>query len=455
MTSIQTTSIRRRLSVGLALSLVGVFVLLGLGVSFSFRLLTEDYILSRLEHDTESLLAAVTVIPANPAPVLSDKRVDAVYEKPFSGHYYVIESDGHELRSRSLWDQTLQVRNVAVGESVKLRLLGPRQQLLLVRVSAYRKAGRVLNIAVAEDLTPIRHEVREFQARYIAFGLAVMVLLLLLQWRILTRGLRPLNTTCSEIGELERGMRDQLSENVPTEIQPVVHKVNHLLTIMQQRLIRSRNAMGNLAHALKTPLTLLGQIADRDANFHSVEQAAAARDLVERIRSLTERELKRARMAGAYRAVALLDVGEELQALAGVLRQLYSERGVQIVLQIPPGLKLAADREDFHELFGNLLDNACKWARARVRLLAESATQPAPGVRITIEDDGPGRSLDELEHLNQRGVRVDEQAVPGHGLGLAIAQEIVSHYGARLTLGKSSDLGGFSAELWMPGLDSV
>lgn len=449
------TSIRRRLSIGLALSLVGVFVLLGLGVSFSFRLLTEGYILSRLEHDTESLLAAVTAIPANPAPVLSDKRVNTVYEKPFSGHYYVIESAGQVLRSRSLWDQTLEVQKVAVGESLKLRLLGPRQQLLLVRVSAYRKAGRVVNIAVAEDLSPIRHEVREFQARYIAFGLAAMLLLLLLQWRILTRGLRPLNTTCAEIGELERGVRGQLSENVPTEIRPVVHKVNHLLTILQQRLTRSRNALGNLAHALKTPLTLLGQIADRDANFHSAEQAAAARDLVERIRVLTERELKRARIAGEHTAVTALDVGEELQALAAVLRQLYSERGVEITLHIPPGLKLAADREDFHELFGNLLDNACKWARARVRVQAQSVTQPAPGVRIAIEDDGPGRSVDELKHLNQRGVRVDEQAVPGHGLGLAIAQEIASHYNGRLTLGRSTDLGGFNATLWIPGLGSV
>ena len=445
------TSIRRRLSIGLALSLVGMLVLLGVGVNFSFRLLTEGYILSRLEHDTERLLAAVTVGSANPGLVLNDLPVNPVYEKPFSGHYYVIESAGQVLRSRSLWDQTLEVPRVAVGESLQLRQLGPRQQLLLVRISAYRKAGQLLNIAVAEDLTPIRQEVREFQARYIAFGLAAMVLLLLLQWWILTRGLRPLNTTCIEIGELERGMRAQLSENVPTEIRPVVHKVNHLLATLHQRLTRSRNAMGNLAHALKTPLTLLGQIADRDANFRSTEQAAEARELVERIRSLTERELKRARMAGAHTAVTMLEVGEELQALTGVLRQLYSEPGVDIALHIPPGLRLAADREDFHELFGNLLDNACKWARARVRIQAQSVTQPAPGVSIAIEDDGPGRSADELQHLNQRGVRVDEQAVPGHGLGLAIAQEIVSHYNGRLTLGSSPDLGGFKATLWIPG----
>lgn len=442
------TSIRRRLSVGLALSLVGVFILLGLGVSLSFRMLTEGYILSRLGHDAESLLTALT--PVDSQLTLRAERVNPVYEQPFSGHYYILTLDRGELRSRSLWDQTLQLPQVAVGESITLRSPGPQDQLLLVQVSTYRKAGQAVTIAVAEDLTPIRHEVREFQLRYAVFGLAALLLLLLLQRTILMRGLRPLESTCAEINALEQGEREQLNESVPIEIQPVVRKINHLLVVLHQRLRRSRHAMGNLAHALKTPLTLLSQQADRDENYQSAAQAASARELIERIRSLTERELKRARLAGPVALAARLELGEELKALVGVLKQLYRERGLQVTLDVPVAVAFAIDREDLHELAGNLLDNACKWARAEVYVHVRRVTQPQPGVEIRIEDDGPGRTDAELASLNQRGVRVDEAAAPGHGLGLAIAQDIVSHYGGQLTLGRSERLGGFSVTLWLP-----
>lgn len=448
------TSIRRRLSVGLALSLIGVFILLGMGVSLSFRMLTEGYIVSRLEHDAESLLTSLAIMPHDAQPILHAERINPVYEKPFSGHYYIVTAGDTELRSRSLWDQTLQVPAVAVGESIKLRLQGPQRQLLLMQVSAFRKSGQTVTIAVAEDLTPIRHEVREFQLRYALFGIAALVLLLVLQRSILTRGLRPLDSTCREIGELERGAREQLSENVPHEMQPVVRKINHLLTVLQQRLARSRNAMGNLAHALKTPLTLLSQLADRDEHFRSASEAATARELVERIRSLTERELKRARLAGPTVHAVRLDLHEELTALIGVLRQLYRERDLDIALDMPSALSMNIDREDLHEIIGNLLDNACKWARTQVRIQvrtqARSAAQPDTGVGIDIEDDGPGRTTTELESLYQRGVRVDEGNVPGHGLGLAIVQDIVGHYGGELTLGRSESLGGFSVRVWLP-----
>ncbi|MFP5505397.1 MAG: ATP-binding protein, partial [Gammaproteobacteria bacterium] len=410
-------SIEARLNGGLALSLILVFVLLGILMSVAFRMLAEGYILARLEHDAESLLTALIVRTGAESSGLRADRLDPVYQRAFSGHYYRIEVAGQVLRSRSLWDQDLDVPTVGVGEARALRLDGPEDQLLLVRVAAYRKAGEAVTITVAEDLSPIRAEVRQAQLRYVLFGVIALALLLLLQRAILRSGLRPLAHTGDELDALEQGERRALSEAVPREVLPLVRKINRLLATLQQRLQRSRNALGNLAHALKTPLTLLGQIADRDDSFRDAETAERTRALIEKIRTLTERELRRARLAGTAEHGGQLRLRGELEALAEVLRQLYRERDVRIEVDVPAGLSLAADREDMHELFGNLFDNACKWARARVRV---RAARDRDGVTIAFEDDGPGRDDAELERLNRRGVRIDEGAVPGHGLGLAI-----------------------------------
>ena len=439
-------SIRARLNVGLAVSLVAVFVILGIGVSVSFRVLAERYILSRLEHDAESLLTSLMQRPHGAPLGLRADRLNPIYQHAFSGHYYRIETDGMVLRSRSLWDQDLHVPSIAPGDVLSMRIDGPEQQWLLMRVAAYRKFEQTVTIAVAEDLSPIRTEVRSFQLRYAVFALFALTALLLLQRHILRRGLAPMTDTRNELQALARGERQKLSEQVPEEVLPLVQGINRLLMTLQQRLQRSRNAVGNLAHALKTPLTLLGQIADRDDYFRDTATADQARALVEKVRLLTERELKRARLAGAATGGERLDLGTELDALAGVLRQIYHDRAVRIDVEHPAALVLAADREDMRELFGNLLDNACKWARSRVRVQADAT---GAGVRVRIEDDGPGRDAAELERLNQRGVRIDEDSAPGHGLGLAIVQDILDDYGACLSLGRSESLGGFSAEVML------
>lgn len=443
-------SIQARLNSCLGISLLLVFVVLGMAMSYAFRTLAENYILTRLEHDTENLLVALVMRPRENPVGLRTERVNPIYQQAFSGHYYRVQVGDVVLRSRSLWDQDLHVPELPIGSVESMRLLGPEDQLLLVRIASYSKAGQQVSIAVAEDLSPIRTQVRRFQIRYVLFGLVALALLLLLQRRLLRSGLSPLLTAAKELDELERGHRQQLGEQVPQEMLPLVRQINQLLATLQQRLMRSRNAMGNLAHALKTPLTLLGQMSDRDDNFRDAAKATQARELVEKIRSLTERELKRARLAGAAGSGERLRLAAELEALAAVLRQLYHERGVQISVVIPDDLGIVADREDMHELFGNLLDNACKWARTRVRV---SAVKLDAGLRVRIEDDGPGCVPDELDKLNQRGVRIDEGEVPGHGLGLAIVQDVVSNYGGRLTLGRSSELGGFMAEVVLSGRD--
>lgn len=437
-------SIETRLNLGLGLSLILVFIAVGVGVSLSIRLLTEEYVSSRLEHDAESLLTAISF--NGDGVHLSGRRVNTIYNRVYSGHYYRVQVDGRVIRSRSLWDRNLKVPAVAVGQVRRLREAGPQSQLLLVRAAAYRKAGHAVRIAVAEDLTPIKADMRRFQLRYALFSLGALVVLLLMQRFVLRAGLAPLARTRAQIGELERGERQQLGEDIPRELLPVVREINRLLLALQQRLQRSRNALGNLAHALKTPLTLIGQAADsRELDGHPEVQRQLQHH-VEVVRTLMERELKRARLAGAAPAGGQVQLDREVQALMGVLHRLYDEKGLAMEARVPEGASFPADKEDILELLGNLMDNACKWARGRMRITVALEA----GLQISVEDDGPGRSETEIAELTRRGVRIDEHGAPGHGLGLAIVRDVVSYYGGELTLGRSAELGGFRVDVHLP-----
>jgi len=167
---------------------------------------------------------------------------------------------------------------------------------------------------------------------------------------------------------------------------------------------------------------------------------------VRTIQTLIDRELRRARLSGAGGSVGRLRLAPELKSLADVVTQLHRDKALSIELRIPAELEYSADREDMLELFGNLLDNACKWASSTVRVSGMRSDR----LCLRIEDDGPGASGAELEQLRRGSVRIDEGKVPGYGLGLAIAQDVVQHYAGALTLGRSEALGGFMVEVSLP-----
>ncbi len=193
---------------------------------------------------------------------------------------------------------------------------------------------------------------------------------------------------------------------------------------------------------MKTPLTLLNQLADDERLQAHPELHRAVRTQLDALQRITERELKRARLAGAGRSGEHVALVAELDALVDTLRRIYRDKGLEFVVQVTEGAQFPGDREDLLELLGNLLDNACKWARHQVRVTVDSGTE----LLLRIEDDGPGCAPQTLEHLVQRGVRDDERTA-GHGLGLSIVQEIVGQYGGRLSFGRSETLGGFSVEV--------
>ena len=443
-------SLEGRLHLGLTVSLA-----LLIGASWwlghdALHRSTEAQVLSRLQHDAEALLGTLR----DASDALGDTDGDSVmpiYRQPLSGHYFKLLMGDRVLRSRSLWDQDIALRPLSPGEVTRWRTTGPDGQQLLVRAAGYRVRGQAATVAVAEDLTPLRDVLRGFERSVAALALGGLVLMVLVQRWIVRRTFRRLRPVYRDIEALEQGATSHLTERVPDEIAPLVRKLNGLLSVYGKRLERSRSAAGNLAHAIKGPLNLMVQELERGTGPLDPERRGVCREQVERVRTLLERELKRARIAGGGRPGSLFDPAAELPPLTDLLLRMHHDKVLDLECAIEPGFTVAVDREDMLELIGTLLDNACKWAERRVRCGFGSGGPGAagPGVTFTVEDDGPGCDASDLVAIAARGARLDE-SVAGHGLGLSIAREIVDSYGGRLGLGRSADLGGLRAEVWLP-----
>ena len=430
------SSLERQLHLGLVLSLLVLVGGLWLTGSRFLQSMTEDFVASRLNHDAEALLGSLIVTP-DQMKVRPD-RINQIYLQPFSGHYYVIRlKDGRQSISRSLWDFHLDLPLLAVGENSRLHLEGPNGQQLLVWLSGYRKQNREITIAVAEDVTPITAMRERFLLNFALLSLAGLALLLLLQRWVVRRSFRRLEPLRAEIQGLAESGGQRINEEVPSEIRPLVREINHLLQLLIQRNERSRNALGNLAHALKGPLNLLGRYFDGLPRRQRTEEGILAANQAERIRLLIERELKRARMAGKGTPSQRFNPQQDMPDLIAVVRQVHQERTMEVDLQVDPRLPLFGDREDMFELIGNLLDNAFKWAASTIRVRLWSAD----GVHIQVEDDGGGLSDQDLHRLTQRGSRLDE-SVEGHGLGLSIALDIAKLYGGAIRFDRSPELHG-------------
>ncbi|AIB41492.1 sensor histidine kinase [Pseudomonas sp. FP1911] len=433
-------SIQRRLSLGLISVMVIVGVVLAQTSLWLFEAGLQRYLEAGLRNDSENLLVALVRGPNGVQ--LDEQRLSPAYQRPFSGHYFRIDFADVHWRSRSLWDQELPRLPVA-GLKGNLQL-GPEGQQLLVLRSDYKRFGQPISISVAQDYTPVRESFRLMRRVGLVMGLAALLLVLILQRVTVRRALRPLETARNQIAQLQQGQRSQLDTQVPLELEPLVAQINHLLAHTEDSLKRSRNALGNLGHALKTPLAVLLSAASSDALKDHPQLSQLLREQLEQVQQRLNRELNRARLAGDALPGALFDCEQELPGLLATLRMIHGEH-LDLSYQVAPGLQLPWDREDLLELLGNLLDNACKWADAEVRL---SVSETPQGYRLAVEDDGPGIPEAQRDQVFSRGARLDEQRV-GHGLGLGIVRDIVEVWGGVLQL-QESELGGLKVLIQLP-----
>lgn len=262
---------------------------------------------------------------------------------------------------------------------------------------------------------------------------------------LIRQGLSPFDNLRERLSEVRSGRRATLEGEYPTEVEPLVSDLNALLLDRDDRIARAVARAGDLAHGLKTPLAVLMQDIARadDAGHH--ELASSMRQQVDRMRRQIDSHLASARASAGHGATATTSLDDAARGLMRTMAHLHAERGLQIETQVDPALRVRVPLEDVEEMLGNLLDNACKWARTQVSL---SASRHDHVVVIHVDDDGAGLPAEARQRALQRGVRLDER-VAGSGLGLAIVRDLAEAYGGTVSLDESS-FGGVRAELRIP-----
>lgn len=429
------TSIRSRLAIGLTLVLAVLLIGQWLWLTLTIDKLIEKQVITRLQEETESLLANLTVA-ADGQLTLDKERLSSNYQRSFSGLYYTVESASEQLYSRSLWDFNLQTYPVNIGEQRTHYQTGPQDQPLLAVSAGYMKQNEPLTITVAEDIAWMLKDKQHFQFVFTVLSASGFVVLLLFQAGLVRQALKPLSKARRQLEQLGRGEVERIDDNAPDEIQPLLTELNRLMQSMVNKTRRSRQALGNLAHRLKTQLTLINQLAETAAQDKTLRSALYRQ--THDIRQIIDSELKRARVAGVILPGKGVDLTELVVQLTETLQQIYRDKTLDIDWQIADNVRFNGDREDLLELLGNLLDNACKWCREKI-LLDISMTEQ--GLKLRVEDDGPACNEAEWSYLSQRGFRADESK-PGSGLGLAIVHDIVESYHGKLSFQRSERWGG-------------
>jgi signal transduction histidine kinase len=363
------------------------------------------------------------------------------------------------LRSRSLWDATLTLPSDVLADGVVHTHEGQGPdgaQLLLVERTITRDDAQSTpwRLVVAGDLAGTRAAVVRFNGVLAASLAALFVLLCAAALAQVAIGLAPLRALQRRLAAVHAGTARRLDGSFPTEVQPLVDGFNAVLDRNAEVVARARTQAGNLAHAIKTPLAAMSQAAA--VALRRPETGAELAALVEEQTGVASRHvdwhLARARAAASQGVPgARVDVQPVVGGLLRVLERVHAQRGLTLHgLPTQPVLVFAGEVQDLQEVLGNLLDNACKWARQDVRVSATSAaTASGSRLHIVIDDDGPGIDADRRDSVMQRGARLDE-SVPGSGLGLAIVNEIVGLYGGAVRL-QTAPTGGLRVEVELPG----
>ena len=382
---------------------------------------------------------------------------EPLFDLPLSGWYWQVirlDSKAESYASRSLWDGVLpRLQDMGVDPGSdgtrKSYVQGQEDQRLRLveRLIDLGDEGRFL-VAVAGDASEIDDEILAFD-RTLAMTFAALAAVLLLTTLFQVRfGLAPLKRISESLAAIRSGTAEKLEGSFPVEIAPLARETNALLDSNREIVERARTHVGNLAHALKTPLSVMvNEAASRgDDPF-----ASKVREQTGIMHEQVTRHLERARIAARVAVVGTItEVAPVVQSLVRTMQKTHHGRDFAIELDLPGEARFRGERQDLEEMIGNLVDNAFKWASARVAIEV-GVEQPEPGreaVRIVVDDDGPGLTPSEREQVARRGRRLDETK-PGSGLGLSIVVELAALYGGALNLG-TAPIGGLRAELVLP-----
>ena len=436
-------SLRSRVVAVASLVLAAFLGVTAVALERAFRETGLELVRERLEAQAYALLALAEPGPDGGFSVggLAEPR----YSLPESGLYAQIRAPGGAVlwSSQSLLGRDLDPappREAGVAEFGEApSAWGERLFTLGYRVRWELRGGgeRVLDLLLAESRTPFDTRVSHFRRSMWVWLGGLAVVLLLAQAAVLGWGLAPIRRLSRQVREVEEGQRDSLSEDHPRELAALVANLNHLIGFGRRTIERHRNAVADLAHALKTPLAVIrGAAEDHAGNDARLRDTLL--DSVARMDEALSYRLRRASLAGETTLGPPAPVAPVVERLAATLEKVYADKQLTLDVDAGNGLRARIDPGDLTEILGNLMDNACKWANARVAVAV--AADPSGGLRIRVTDDGPGIPAEQRARILERGVRGDEQ-MPGQGLGLALVRELVEDYGGDIHFADATPVG--------------
>jgi two-component system sensor histidine kinase PhoQ len=457
----QPRSLQSRQLWAASLGLVAFLALAGYALDFAFQSTARSGMRERLHsyalaYANSDFARDGSVIPPYDPP-------DPRFKRPGSGLYAQIVLPGGQWESDSA-----QGPRLPTGAMLKASQQVFEGPLPLTQISG--EAGQVYRygyglvfsgsedarrefrytVYILEDTTALGRQVAAFRsALWINLGGAGVVLLLL-QMLVLRWSLRPLRDVISELKRVQAGTASGMSEAHPRELEPLTESINAFIESERENLDRQRNTLADLAHSLKTPLAVLRSRLDSDSGEQALREEVGTQ--LQRMNDMVGYQLARAARSGHQLFAAPIEIEPHAEQIVIGLEKVYAAKRVLCEFEIAPQARFHGETGDLQELLGNLLENAFKWARSRVLLTVaegERAPNRRPGLLIRVEDDGPGIAEDRIAHVLQRGVRGDER-VQGHGIGLAIVQDIVKSYRGELHVHRSADLGGATFEIVLP-----
>lgn len=451
-----TYSLRIRLLIAWAVFIAIALQIAGFGLHVLFERAITRRTQTELEADLRQLRRGMEVGPDGTIRIAREPT-DPQFDIHFGGRYWQIDEGGTVLvRSRSLEGATLPLPAVNGSEPTgpTSKLGGPDGQHLLGVIRMHEVAGsdgnaaqkRTLRIVTAVDAAEIEQDTAKFANDLFMSLLLLAVLLMLGAWLHVSYVLRPFEQVRSKVAEVRAGRRNTLEGAFPDEVMPLVLETNELLASQERAMRVARERAADLAHGLNTPLAIMAAHARTLARKGEPDLANEIERQVESMRRHVERELARTRARGKARAGhRRSDVAELTRQLVRAIQSL--PRDTEIVWQhdSPETLHVSIDADDFNNILGNLVENAHKWAHTQIAIRIEPLDH---GVRLVIEDDGPGIPGDEIDRVLKRGERADV-SVGGTGLGLAIVSDLVELYGGSISLGRSA-LGGLRVCVDLP-----
>lgn len=433
-------SLTLRLVFSAGLWVVFALVIGGLLLSIVFRSYVEKGFDARLTLLLDALTAEIWV-DSSGALRLADPLPEPRFNQPYSGWYWqVTPTYGQGLKSRSLWDAVLTPQPGFTGDTDhRYYTKGPENERLRVveRDVTLPDSSLAFRISVAASSKEIDSDIKSFNSfvRWSSVALAVgLIVSIFLQVRF---GLGPLRDLGRALARVRSGRARRLEGDYPEEVQPLVQELNALLDHNEMVVERARTHVGNLAHALKTPLSVLKNELGKD-------EAQAVQ--LEAMQKHIDYYLRQARVAARGGVVGVrTEIAPVVDDMLRTLSKMHRDKVVDAETRGDRALVFRGERQDLDEMLGNLMENAFKWAKEKVRITTRS---DSGNVVIEVEDDGPGIPAEARARVFGRGNRIDE-AKPGAGLGLSIARDIAGMCGGGITLGES-DMGGLKASLRLP-----